>query len=275
MASQNTSDLRFTKGVLHHTLCGIIHELELHVSKHVDTPRPVKLDVSILEGTVGKIKRAVQITGSTRIRDWCIRAKVCSSEVHLNVLGTVSYHEERLILKTVSENIESIQERKARLGAMKFAYLMEKKAKRERQQERVRRRAQMIERIPIRFDCDDSWARKLLVEQAERRKISYARVNRKEELIKQIEDHDAQLDATTLCEHLQTRGLHHASTARPAVLLKRLAKYDQTQQHPEAVRDEMQQREEASKEQKGGETERETEDESSEEEEIRKRKRGA
>jgi len=148
--------------------------------------------------------------------------------------------------------------------------------KREKQEERVRRKADMIAKVAVRFDCDESWSKKLLIEQAERRGITYARAKRKEELIDQIEQHDAQLNAATLCEHLQSRGLVGTSTTRCSVLKNRLVKYDRAQQHPESVRDEMMtQREESSEDEQESEMEDETEEEVSEEGMARKRKRGA
>jgi len=142
MAVHNTSDLHFMKGLLHHALCGFILELECYVSaEHGTTPRPVKLDVSIIEGTVGKLKRVVQDQGSTRIRDACIRAKLCASETHLDILGVVAGPLEKLIAETVEANIESVASKKDRLGKMRLAWCRAKAEKRE-QRRRVRHSGQ-------------------------------------------------------------------------------------------------------------------------------------
>ena len=237
MAVHNTTDLHFMKGLLHHALCGFILELECYVTaEHDTTPRPVKLDVSIIEGTVGKLKRVVQDQGSTRIRDACIRAKLCASETHLDILGVVAGPLEKLIAETVEANIESVASRKDRFGKMRLAWCRAKAEKREQKEARAALRAELVSKVQIRFDCDDTWIKKILVEQAKVRSLKHADNMSKKELIQHINDHDATLDSTTLVKELRTRGLEHRATSRTA-LLKCLAAHDRKQQHPESVRD--------------------------------------
>jgi hypothetical protein len=239
MAEYNTSDFHFTQGILHHTLCGMILELTHYVSNHHDTPRPVKLDVSVLEGTVGKLKRTVQEQGSNRIRDWCIRAKLCASETYLDVLSVVSEPLEQLISQTVERNIESVQDRNDRLGTMKLMLFKEREAARAKREAYARAREELLSRVTMRFDCDETWIKKLLNEQAEGRKIKYAQTTLKDDLIEKINQHDSTLDSATLCEQLRARGLEGSAATRPAALWRRLVAYDRKQPHPDSVREQQ------------------------------------
>jgi hypothetical protein len=97
----------------------------------------------------------VREQGNLKIRDHCIRAKVAAKEKHLRVDREPRVAVEKMVTAFVAGHIETNEERKQRLCALKLQILTERK-----------RRA----RIPIRFDTgDEGWRRPLLMEQAEGR----------------------------------------------------------------------------------------------------------
>ena len=88
MTAYNGSDTEFMEGLLHHVTCGCILEVHRYCGQHTDPslPRPVKLGPSLVEGTLGRLKREVAEQGSIRIRDICLRAKLCTQEQHLGIM---------------------------------------------------------------------------------------------------------------------------------------------------------------------------------------------
>lgn len=80
-------DTAFLNATCHFLVCAILFELDNYCTGiSPDLPRPVTLGPSLLEGSCGKLKREVAEQGSMRVRDACLRAKLCARKASV-VLG--------------------------------------------------------------------------------------------------------------------------------------------------------------------------------------------
>ncbi len=120
------TDTSFIESLLHHVHCGLLREILVFSMGPEGAPRPVALGPSLIEGTCGRIKRIVREQGNLKIRDMCIRAKIAAKEKHLRVDREPRIAMEKMVTAFVAGHIETNEERKQRLCALKLEILTER-----------------------------------------------------------------------------------------------------------------------------------------------------
>eukprot|EP00756_Hemistasia_phaeocysticola_P011061 Hpha_TRINITY_DN15083_c0_g1::TRINITY_DN15083_c0_g1_i3::g.123262::m.123262 len=189
----------------------------LYSPQVLDAPRPAKLNLSVLEGTCGRLKRYVEEQGNLRIRDSCLRAKCTARESHLPVDTEVGHLVNLAVRNHVDEHIETIQQRGKRLQQLRRAHIERKNAEVLSREQFRKNRAEYIARIPLRFDVDEKWPRALLVEQAEARALKSCQNLKIATLVTKINAWNDEQPLERLREILRTRGIDAAQDCEDAL----------------------------------------------------------
>ena len=149
LADCQETDTAFLRGVLHHFVCGVLLELEYYFKDYdASIPRPFSIGPSLLEGSCGKMKREMNEQGNTRVRDSCLRAKLCCNERHLSILEEPSGKVSRIVKDMCGKHIETVQTRKERLGKLKLAVMKAKEEAAQKAKERRTRREASFPEFP-------------------------------------------------------------------------------------------------------------------------------
>jgi len=206
------------------------------------------LGPAFTEGVGGSAKRiVVNECTNTNIRCHCIRAKINARAALLSVARPVCGDPalQREVFEVLHTNMESLQERKERIGQEKLAYIQERNKEREDRMKMRAERKRRISLIPVRFDVEVRWGRRVLVQQARSRGINsvmeqgtrqFTIKMNKDDIIKRIMQHDnnpASFDM--LKQEAKKRGIAVGRATQRELRMKLIRHDDKIPMQPELI----------------------------------------
>lgn len=169
--------------------------------------------------------------GSTSIRDEVMRSKLVPRHNLPFALHALP------LVKEWRLKLETCRAPKDRIGAERLTERRQGDARVVASAQRRKDRAEFLERISMRWDCEEEWERQCLIQQAEKRAICSCQSWTQTELYNVISEWEETCSRELLESECRARGIRHSNHDDRNTLITRLKAYDDRKEktQPECV----------------------------------------